>query len=82
MLAVKIGVTPATVAELLLELEQPASGKHKRLQAIEATPLDEKLSDRTERLLESLRSDDDARILGPQIVREITLSSAHGPARS
>ncbi len=79
MLAVKIGVTPATVAELLMQLEQPASAKRKRLQAIEATPLDEMLSNCTQRLLESLRSDDDARILGPQIVREITYRVLMGP---
>jgi len=71
LLAVKIGVTPATVTELLMQMEQlpPANGVQPQI--IEATALDDALSGATIRLLESLRSDDDARILGPQIVREI-----------
>jgi AraC-like DNA-binding protein len=72
LLGVKIGVTPATVAELCMQIEQGAPIKRQQLQAIEATPLDEALSNCTERLLECLRSADDARILGPQIAREIT----------
>jgi AraC-like DNA-binding protein len=39
---------------------------------MQATRLDSALSDAAVRLLECLRSSDDARILGPQIVREIT----------
>ncbi len=80
LLGLKIGVTPATVAELLMQMEHPAPGKpRKRLQAIEAAPLDEALSDCTERLLKCLRSADDTRILGPQIVREITYRVLLGP---
>ena len=72
MLAVRIGVTPASVTELLTQMEhlQPANGAQP--QAIQATALDDVLRGATIRLLESLRSNDDARILGPQIVREIT----------
>ena len=40
-------------------------------QAMQATALDDALGEATARLLESLRSAGDARILGPQIVREI-----------
>ena len=67
-----IGVSPALVAELLMQMEQvqPANGAHP--QAIQATALDDALSDAAVRLLECLRSVDDTRILGPQIVREIT----------
>ena len=71
LLAVKIGVTPAAVTELLMQMEQlqPANGSQPQI--MEATALDDTLSGATIRLLESLRSADDARILGPQIVREI-----------
>ncbi|HEY0793615.1 MAG TPA: AraC family transcriptional regulator [Chthoniobacterales bacterium] len=80
LLGLKIGVTPATVAELLMQIEHPALGKQrKRLQAIEAAPLDATLSDCTERLLKCLRSADDARILGPPTVREITYRVLLGP---
>jgi AraC-like DNA-binding protein len=68
---VKIGVTPAAVTELLVQMEQsqPANGSQTQIMA--AAALDDTLSGATIRLLESLRSADDARILGPQIVREI-----------
>lgn len=71
LLAVKIGVTPAAVTELLMQMEQlqPANGSQPQI--MESTVLDEALSSATIRLLESLHSADDARILGPQIVREI-----------
>ncbi len=71
LLAVKIGVTPVAVTELLMQMEQlqPANGAQPQI--MEATALDDTLSGTTIRLLESLRSADDARILGPQIVREI-----------
>ena len=75
MLAVKIGVTPAAVTELLMQMDelQPlnGNGNGSEPQIMEATALDEPLSNAVIRLLETLRSADDARILGPQIVREI-----------
>ena len=78
MLAVCIAVTPAAVTELLMHMEylQPANGSEP--QAMEATALDDVLRGATIRLLESLRSADDARILGPQIVREITYHVLRG----
>jgi AraC-like DNA-binding protein len=71
MLAVRIGVTPAAVTELLMQMEQLAPPNGSEPQAMEATALDDVLRGATIRLLESLRSADDARILGPQIMREI-----------
>jgi AraC-like DNA-binding protein len=71
LLGVKIGVTPAAVTELLVQMEQLPPPNHSQPQIMEATALDDVLSDATIRLLESLRAADDARILGPQIVREI-----------
>lgn len=69
MLGVSIGVTPAIVAELLMQMENlpPVS----RPQSIHASPLDAGLNDATVRLLEALLTADDANVLGPQIVREI-----------
>ena len=71
LLALQIGVTPALVTELLMQMEQfqAVNGSHQQI--MESTLLDDALTDATIRLLESLRADDDARILGPQIVREI-----------
>jgi AraC-like DNA-binding protein len=71
LLGVKIGVTPAAVAELLMQMEQLQPVNGSQPQIMEATALDETLSNATIRLLESLSSPDDARILGPQFVREI-----------
>ena len=78
LLAVKIGVTPAAVTELLLQMEELPPQNNSLPQIIEATALDETLSNATVRLLESLRSADDARILGPQIVREIIYTVLRG----
>src|SRR5882724_257664 len=71
MLAVKIGVSPAAVTELLMQMEQLQPLNGSQLQIMETAALDDTLIGATVRLLESLRSPDEARILGPQIVREI-----------
>jgi AraC-like DNA-binding protein len=71
MLAVKIGVTAAAVTELLMQMEQLQPLNGSQPQIMESTALDDTLLGATVRLLESLCSQDDARILGPQIVREI-----------
>jgi AraC-like DNA-binding protein len=72
LLAVSIHIDLAVLSELLMKMD------HKSLilegldrHAMRSTPLDSGLSDATVRLLESLCSPIDARILGPQIVREI-----------
>ena len=71
LLGVKIGVTPAAVTELLMQMEQWQPTNGLQPQIMEATALDDTLSGAAIRLLESLCSADDARILGPQIIREI-----------
>lgn len=71
LLGVSIGVTPASVTEILMNM-QTGSLPEAPPQAIQSAPVDEALSNATVRLLESLRSPDDTRILGPQITREIT----------
>lgn len=69
MLGISIGVTPAIVAELLMQMDNlPPINQP---QSIHASPMNQGLSDATVRLAEALCSDDDAKILGPQFVREI-----------
>lgn len=79
VLGLSVLVTPATVAELLVQIGSLPVNGDSSPQAIGAAPLDEALSDAAVRLLESLRSPDDARILGPQIVREMTYRVLLGP---
>ena len=71
LLGLSVGVSPAVISELLTQIEQPQPANGSRPQAIQATLLNDALSNATVRLLECLRSADDARILGPQLVREI-----------
>jgi AraC-like DNA-binding protein len=77
-LAVKINVKPVVVTELLMQMEQLQPAKGPQTQIMEAAQLDDALGGATIRLLECLRSADDARILGPQIVREITYHVLRG----
>jgi len=71
LLAVSMRVDPATLGELLLEMddERVVSGQVPR--GIYSTPLTGELIEATVRLLECLRSPADSRILGPQAIREI-----------
>ncbi|GEP45954.1 AraC family transcriptional regulator [Brevifollis gellanilyticus] len=78
LLGLSIGVTPALVAELLMHVEQPPLNSASP-QAIQSSELDDRLGDAATRLVECLRHADDARILGPQIVREITYRVLNGP---
>jgi AraC-like DNA-binding protein len=71
LLGISIGVTPAIVGELVMQMKLQPAAASTSVQAIQAHPLEGRLSEATVRLLEALRTEDDARILGPQIVREI-----------
>ena len=81
-LAVSIRIDLAMLGELLMKMDRkPAAAERSGPHAIYATPLDLALSEATVRLLESLASPTDVRVLGPQIVREITyrvLCGEHG----
>lgn len=79
LLGLSVGVTPALVAELLVQMESGPSDAGAQPQAIEAAPLDAALCDTATRLLEALRTADEARILGPQLVRELTYRVLRGP---
>jgi AraC-like DNA-binding protein len=73
LLAVSIRVDLAVLGELLMKMDGPrSSGIPAIPQGIYSTKLDVKLSEATVRLLECLASSVETRILGPQIVREIT----------
>lgn len=72
LLGVSVGVTPGLVSELALQLGDAAVSRDSRPQGIQSAGLDTALADAAVRLLECLRSDGDAKILGPLIVREIT----------
>lgn len=71
LLGLSISVNPSTLGELLLEMDDRPLASDTP-QGIYATPLTEELSGATVRLLEALRSPSESRILGPQIVREMT----------
>jgi AraC-like DNA-binding protein len=73
MLAVSIRVNLAVLAELLMEMDGSYySAAPAMPQGIYSTKLDSKLTETTIRLLECMTDPVEARILGPQIVREIT----------
>lgn len=86
MLGISIGVTPALVTELLMQMESPPPVRTTQPQSIHADLLDHALSDAAIRLLETLKSPDDAKILGPQIIREIVYrvlrTEKHGTLRA
>jgi AraC-like DNA-binding protein len=77
MLGMAVRVNPATIAELLLELDEPLPPGGSPT-AIDATPLTPELSDAAIRLARCLQSPTEARILGPQIIREITFRALCG----
>lgn len=73
MLAVTIRVDLAVLGELLMKMDGADSSPNPSIpQGIYSTELDLQLSETTVRLLECLSNPAETRILGPQIVREIT----------
>ena len=73
LLAVSIRVDLIVLAELLMKMDGPRPSIHNAVpKGIYSTKLDEKLSETAVRLLACLSEPAEARILGPQIVREVT----------
>jgi AraC-like DNA-binding protein len=66
-----VRVTPSIVTELLLEMSRPQPASSGAPLVMESVPMDADLANAAVRLLECLRSDERARILGPGLVREI-----------
>jgi len=71
MLGLFVGVNPSVVAELVMEMRNLPPITDFQGPAVKSQPLDSELKEAALRLLLALRNDDDTRILGPQIVREI-----------
>lgn len=77
MLAMKISVDPALVTELLLQMDdEPLSQIHS---GIAATHMDDPIRSAAIRLTECLPDPMHAKILGPQLVREIVFRVLCGP---
>lgn len=80
MVAVSVRVDLPTVAELLMQMEhKPVVESGEEPLSMYATPLDEKLSDATARLLECMQSPEEAQIMGPPLMREMTYRVLLGP---
>jgi AraC-like DNA-binding protein len=79
LLGVAVNIDLGSLAELLLEMDERLPDISASPRGIYATPLDAELGGAAIRLLEALRSPVEARILGPQIVREITYRVLCGP---
>lgn len=71
MLGVVLRIDPTITAEIVLTIEGNIQATEKP-EALYATRLDDKLQDATLRLLETLTSSVESRLLGPAIIREIT----------
>lgn len=79
MLGLAVRVNPVTVTELLLELDAPPAPPGSGLPwAIDAMPLSPALGEAALRLARCLHSPVESRVLGPQIVREITYHALCG----
>jgi AraC-like DNA-binding protein len=78
MLAVSLRLDMATIADLILTLDEQRVPETAAPAGIISTPLDDELEDATWRLLKALAHPIDARILGPGIVREICFRVLRG----
>ncbi|MCS4273793.1 AraC-like DNA-binding protein [Raoultella sp. BIGb0132] len=79
MLAVSVRLDMTAVADLVIEVEHHACASASTPVGILSTPLDAPLVDTTVRLLQTLTSPLEARILGPAIVRELIFRVLMGP---
>jgi AraC-like DNA-binding protein len=71
VLVLGIKVEPVTLAEVLLEMDEPSSPLREMPRAMTTHPLSDQLSNSVIRLLECLKCPLDSRMLGRQLVREI-----------
>lgn len=78
VLLVSINVEPTMLGEMLLEMDEPLPSAVTTPLGISTTPMSEALGGAVLRLLESLRSPLDSRILGRQTVREIVYRVLRG----
>lgn len=78
LLGLSVRVDPGMLGELLMEMDEEVVLSGELPRGIYATPLTRELTGAAVRLLECLRSPVESRILGPQIVREITYRVLRG----
>ena len=78
LLALKVVVEPASLVEMLMDVDEPARENGAVPRGMYATPLTTALSDAVIRLLECIRSPVDSRVLGRQMVREIVYRVLRG----
>ncbi|WP_342321190.1 AraC family transcriptional regulator [Kosakonia sp. BYX6] len=71
LLAISIGLDMTVLSELVLELDYPPGRANAAPEGIMSTPLAPALAQTTLRLLQALSSPQEAKILGPQVVREL-----------
>ncbi|MEN3261354.1 AraC family transcriptional regulator [Sodalis endosymbiont of Spalangia cameroni] len=71
LLAVAIALNMTVLSELVMALDRPGARASDAPEGIISTPLDEALADTTLRLLRALAAPEEARLIGPQIVREL-----------
>ncbi len=71
LLGISVSVSPGVIAELMMEVRMARPIPMGKPESIRANPLDDRLYDAAVRLVEALGDADEARILGPQCVREI-----------
>ncbi len=79
LLGLSIALRPALVQELLLDLDENERGTPALPRGISTAPMCAALEDASCRLLASLGSPSESRILGPQLVREIVFRVLQGP---
>ncbi len=77
-LALSVSMDPRIIGELLAEMDEPLPPVES-VAGIGSTPLTGPMANAALRLLECLGSETESRILGPQIVREITYHVLKGP---
>lgn len=71
LLGISISVSPGIIAELMMEIRKTQPIPMGKPESIRANPLDDRLYGAAVRLVEALGDAEEARILGPQCVREI-----------
>jgi AraC-like DNA-binding protein len=79
LLGLSVRIDPVVVAELLMEMDDLPAKPVAMPRGIYATPIHDDLCNAAVRLLECLRAPADARILAPQIVKEMTYRVLRGP---
>ncbi|GAB4122531.1 MAG: AraC family transcriptional regulator [Acidobacteriota bacterium] len=70
------------IAELLAEMSLEHSPASRPAQTVQSIPMDSEMTGSVYRLVRALRKPDDARVLGPQMVREIVYRALQGPGGS